>query len=276
MAGMPTQAEKAARFLALHRGESPLLMPNPWDAGSAKLLAALGFEALATTSAGYAATLGRHDGGVTRDEALSHAETVVAAVDVPVSADFEDCFAPDPAGVAESIGLAVETGLAGCSIEDFTRDADHPIYELSQARDRVAAAAEAAHRGPVHFVITARAENYLHGHPDLDDTIARLQAYEQAGADVLYAPGITAVDDIKRVVDSLDHPVNVLALPAAPPVAELAALGVGRVSVGSAFAWVGLGAVVEAGMELLERGTYKFWGPAAVGAEKARAAFGPR
>src|SRR4051794_1524845 len=163
MAVMATQAEKARRFLDLHRPGSPLLMPNPWDRGSARLLEAQGFEALATTSSGFAMTLGRLDGGVTRDEAIAHCAAMVDAVEVPVSADLENCFADDPHGVAETVGMAVDSGLAGCSVEDFTRNRDDPIYDLALARARVEAAAETAHGGPVHLVITARAENHLHG-----------------------------------------------------------------------------------------------------------------
>jgi 2-methylisocitrate lyase-like PEP mutase family enzyme len=270
---MPSQAEKAQEFLALHRGNSPLLIPNPWDAGSARILAALGFAALATTSGGFAATLGRQDGSVTRDEAIAHATGIVAAVDLPVSADLENGFADGPDGVAATLRLALNAGLAGCAIEDFTRRPEDPIYELSAARDRVAAAAEVAHGGNVHLVLTARAENYLHGRPDLADTITRLQAYQAAGADVLYAPGLTTLDDIRQVVSSLERPVNVLALPGAPPVADLTAAGVGRISVGSAFAWTALGALVEAGRELLDDGTYGFWGRAAAGSQIGRTAF---
>ena len=270
---MPTPADRAAHFLALHRGPSPLLLANPWDTGSAKLLAAIGFSALATTSAGFAATLGRLDGSVTRDEAIEHAASIVAAVDVPVSADLENCFADDPDGVATTVRLAIGAGLAGCSIEDFTRHPDDPIYELGLARERVSAAAETAHAGDVHLVLTARAENYLHGQVDLDDTIARLQAYQEAGADVMYAPGLTVLEDIRRVVSSLDRPVNVLALAGAPAVSELASVGVARISVGSAFAWVALGAVVEAGRELIDAGTYGFWDLARTGSGAARPAF---
>jgi 2-methylisocitrate lyase-like PEP mutase family enzyme len=267
--------ERAAHFLQLHAGPQPLLIPNPWDAGSARLLASVGFEALATTSSGFAATLGRLDGGVTRDEALGHAAVLVAAVpDTPVSADLENCFADDPAGVAETVRLAVETGLAGCSVEDFARRSDDPIYPAGLAAERVAAAAEAAHAGPVHLVLTARAENLLHGRMDLADTIARLQAYQEAGADVLYAPGLQTLDDIRSVVSSVDRPVNVLALPNAPTIAELASVGVKRVSVGGAFAYVALGAVVEAARELREDGTYGFWKGAGAGSKAARAAFG--
>jgi 2-methylisocitrate lyase-like PEP mutase family enzyme len=268
------QAEKAERFLALHRPGQPLLMPNPWDAGSAKLLAAIGFEALATTSSGHAATYGRLDYSVTREEALANAQAIVEATDLPVSADYENAFADDPAGVAESVGLAVAAGLAGCSVEDFTGNPADPIYDVGLAAERVAAAAEVAHAGPVHFVLTARAENYPHGRADLDDTIERLQAYQAAGADVLYAPGLKSAEDIRRVVDGVNRPVNVLALGGAPSVQELGALGVSRISVGGAFAWVAFGAVVEAGRELREQGTYGYLERAAEGGRVGRKAFG--
>jgi 2-methylisocitrate lyase-like PEP mutase family enzyme len=237
------------------------------------VLAGLGFAALATTSGGYAATLGRLDGSVTREEAIAHATVIVAAVDLPVSADLENCFADAPEGVAVTVRLALNAGLAGCSVEDFTRRPHDPIYELGAAADRVAAAAEVAHGSDVHLVLTARAENYLHGRPDLADTIARLQAYQAAGADVLYAPGLTSLEDIRQVVNSVDLPVNVLALAGAPPVSALAEAGVGRISVGSAFAWTALGAVVEAGRELLDSGTYGFWDRAATGSQAGRTAF---
>ena len=269
---MTSQIEKAERFLALHQGPEPLLLPNPWDIGSAKLLVSLGFSALASTSGGFAATLGRPDGHVTRGEALTHASNLVEATNLPVSADLENCFADDPETVAETVELAIEAGLAGCSIEDFTRDEDKPIYDLPLAAARVAAAASAA-AGPVRLVLTARAENYLHGRTDLADTIARLQAYQEAGADVLYAPGLTRLEDIRQVVGSVDRPVNVLALRGGPPVAELAAAGVRRVSVGAGFAFAALGAVVEAATELREQGTYGFLERAAAGRAAARAAF---
>jgi 2-methylisocitrate lyase-like PEP mutase family enzyme len=256
----------AEQFLQLHHDEQPLLLlPNPWDVGSARLLAHLGFSALATTSSGYAATLGRLDGDITRDEALAHAAQIVAATDLPVSADLENCFADDPDGVAETVRLAIETGLAGCSIEDFTGDPDHPIYSIGEATERVAAAAAAAHTGVQQLVLTGRAENHLHGRDDLADTIARLQAYQQAGADVLYAPGITSESDIRAVVTSVDRPVNVLARPGAPSVPELAALGVRRVSIGGAFAFAALGAVVNAAAELRGDGTYGFLAGSSVG-----------
>jgi len=271
---MSEQVELARRFLELHRGGAPLLLPNPWDAGSAKLLASLGFDALATTSSGSAATLGLLDGSLDRDQALTHAATIVAACELPVSADLESGFAEDPEGVAETVRLAIEAGLCGCSIEDHSGELDAPIYELSRASERVAAAAEAAHGGGVHFVLTARAENYLHGRKDLADTITRLQAYEQAGADVLYAPGLSDLHEIREVVEAVGLPVNVLARPGAPSVAELASVGVARVSVGGAFAFAALGAVVEAASELRGEGTYGFWERAGVGAKAARAAFG--
>jgi 2-methylisocitrate lyase-like PEP mutase family enzyme len=269
----PSETDKAARFLELHRPGQPLLMPNAWDRGSARLLASLGFEALATTSSGYAATLGRLDYSVSRSEALTHAAELVEATEKPVSADLENGFADEPEEVAETVRLALEAGLAGCSVEDFTGDTDHPIYDLELAVERVAAAAEAAHSGQARLVLTARAENFLHGRQDLDDTVARLRAYEQAGADVLYAPGISDADDIRQIVDSLGRPVNVLARPGAPPVARLAELGVSRVSVGGAFAFAALGALQNAAREFREEGTYGYTELAAAGLRAARNAF---
>jgi 2-methylisocitrate lyase-like PEP mutase family enzyme len=258
-------------FLSLHQPGRPLLMPNPWDIGSAKLLESLGFEALATTSSGFAATLGRLDGNVTRDEAIAHAAAIVGAVDVPVSADLENGFADDAGGVAETVRRAVGAGLAGCSIEDWSGAA---IYEREHAVERVAAAVEAARASGEGFVLTARAENHIHGVDDLDDTIARLQAYQEAGADVLYAPGLADLEQIRQVVASVARPVNVLALPAAPPVSELAQAGVARISIGGGFAYVAMGAVVQAARELTEHGTYGFWDTASVGAKAWRAAAG--
>jgi 2-methylisocitrate lyase-like PEP mutase family enzyme len=257
---------KTDRFRELHRPGQPLLMPNPWDAGSARLLASLGFEALATTSSGSAATLGRLDYSVTRDEALAGAGAIARAVDVPVSADLENCF-EDP---AETVRLAIAAGLAGCSIEDFTGDRDDPIYPLEAAAERVAAAAGAASSD---LVLTARAENYLYGRKDLDDTIARLRAYQDAGAHVLYAPGIKDAEEIRRLVQAVDRPVNVLARPGLPSVSELAALGVSRISVGGAFAFAALGATVQVAEELREQGTYGYSELAAVGLRAAREAF---
>lgn len=270
---MSTQAELAAQFLELHRPGEPLLIPNPWDAGTAKILASLGFQALATTSSGHAATTGALDGAITREQAIEHAATIVEATALPVSADLENCFADEPQGVAETIRMALAAGLAGASIEDYTGRPEDPIYEIGLATERVAAAAQAAHAGPVHLVLTARAENHLRGRDDLDDTIARLRAYQEAGADVLYAPGLTATEDIRRVVESIERPLNVLALTGAPPVAELARLGVSRISVGGGFAFAALAALVEAANELREAGTYTYLERTAAGSRAARAAF---
>ncbi|MGB9185293.1 MAG: isocitrate lyase/phosphoenolpyruvate mutase family protein [Solirubrobacteraceae bacterium] len=271
---MSDRAARAQRFLDLHRPGQPLLMPNPWDVGSARLLASLGFEALATTSSGFAATLGRLDGSVSRDEALAHAAGLVAATPLPVSADLENGFADSATGVGDTASAAVAAGLAGFSIEDSTGQSEAPIFELQVAAERVAAAAAAAHRGAGHVVLTARSENYLHGRDDLADTIIRLQAYAEAGADVLYAPGLTAGPDIEAVVKAVRRPVNVLALAGGPSVGELAALGVSRISVGGAFAFAALGAVVEAAQELRDHGTYGYAARAAAGSRAARGAFG--
>ena len=254
-----TQAAKAERFRALHVPGAPLLMPNAWDIGSAVLFAALGVEALATTSGGFAATRGRLDGAMSRDEVLAHTEELAGAVSVPLSADLENCFAHDPVGVAATVAEAIRRGVAGCSVEDFSGDPDDPIYELSHAAERVRAAAEAAHDGPVPVVLTARAENYLHGRPDLGDTIARLQAYQEAGADVLFAPRVTEPADLRRLLAAVDVPVSVLVLPGAPTVGALAALGVSRISVGGAIAVAAYGAAVNAVTELREQGTCGYW-----------------
>jgi 2-methylisocitrate lyase-like PEP mutase family enzyme len=268
-----TQTEKAKRFLELHRRGDPLLMPNAWDLGSASILKSLGFQAIATTSSGHAATLGRLDGGVTRDEALAHAAELAQGSDLPVSADLENAFADEPAGVAGTIGLALQAGLAGCSVEDYAGGADARIYDSELARERVAAAAEVAHAGPVKLVLTARAENHIRGRDDLADTIARLQAYQEAGADVLFAPGLARAEDIRRVVESVDRPVNVLAVRGAPSVAELASLGVARISVGGAFAFAALAALSDAAEELRDSGTYGYLERTAVGGKVARSAF---
>ena len=262
-----------ARFLELHHGDSPLLLPNPWDAGSAKILQNLGFHALATTSSGLATTLGRLDGAVTREETLDHAAALVAAVDVPVTADLVNGFADDPAGVAETIRAAIATGLAGCSIEDFSEDERKPIYDKQHAIDRVAAAVEAADG---KLVLTARTENYLHGVPDIKDTIARLQAFQEVGADVLYAPGVTKSVDIAAILGEVDRPVNVLLLPDGPQVAELAELGVARISIGGAFAYAAINGLVEAAEEFRDQGTTGYSRRSQLGREAARAAFRPR
>jgi len=270
---MSHQADLARWFAQLHRGAQPLLMANPWDAGSARLLASLGFQALATTSSGHAATLGRLDGAVTREEALAHCAVLAAATDLPLSADLENGFADAPEGVAETVRRAIEAGLVGCSIEDHTGDDADPIYAFDAAEARIAAAAEAAHAGQVHLVLTARAENFLHGRPDLDDTIARLRAYGEAGADVVYAPGLTRGEDIRRVVAETGRPVNVLALPGVPPVHELAAAGVARISVGGGFAFAAIDALGEAARELRDEGTFGYFARTRAGAALAREAF---
>lgn len=266
--------DKRAKFRELHVKGSPLLMPNPADQGSALVLASLGFSALATTSGGYAATLGRPDYRVSRDEAIGHAAAIVSSVAVPVSADLENGFADSPEDVAETVHRAVEVGLAGCSIEDFTTRADAPLYSMSQAAERVAAAAETAHRHPgPGLVLTARAENYLRGHPDLADTIKRLTAFQEAGADVLYAPGLADLSEISALVSAVDVPVNVLLVPGGPGVAELASVGVARISVGSAFHNVLLGALARAGRQLLEEGSSAWMELAAEGRKAAAGAF---
>ena len=257
---MATQAEKGRVFRALHLGDRAFIIPNPWDVGTARLLARLGFEALATTSAGYAFSVGQRDNSIGRDEMIVHVRAIVEATDLPVSADLENGFADDPESVAETIRLAAATGLVGGSIEDATGRADVPIYDHQRAVERVRAAAEAAHALPFAFTLTARAENYLVGRPDLDDTIKRLQAYQAAGADVLYAPGLTRRDDIAAVVNALDRPVNVvMGLQGVTlSLAELSAIGVKRVSVGSALSRAALGAFLRAAHELREHGTFSF------------------
>lgn len=256
-----SQAERAARFAELHVPGTPLLMPNPWDVGSAVALAAVGFEALATTSSGFAGSLGRIDGAVSRDEAIAHAAALVAAVDVPVSADLENCFGDDPDDVADTVRRALGAGLAGCSVEDYTQDDGGSVYPFELAVARVAAAVEVAHGDPVHLVITARAENHIRGRDDLADTISRLQAFQEAGADVLFAPGVNALDDIRRLVESVDRPVNVIGAGSAPSVTELASVGVARISVGGSFFYAAMGALADAANELRDAGTYA--GPAA-------------
>jgi 2-methylisocitrate lyase-like PEP mutase family enzyme len=237
--------ELTARFRALHAGPGPLLMANAWDLGSAHMLAELGFAALATTSSGLAWSLGRSDGEVDRAAVLDHAATLAAAVGLPVSADLEDGYGEEPADAAGTVAAAVRAGLAGASIEDFDPRRGR-FYDIGHARAKVEAAAEAAHRGPGSLVLTARAENFVRGSVDLDDAIRRLQAYQEAGADVLYAPGITTRDQIERVVAAVDRPVNVLLTARTPPVPVLAELGVARVSVGGALAAVAYAAARDA------------------------------
>lgn len=254
------QAEKGRIFRALHERVGSFIIPNPWDAGTARLLAHLGFEALATTSAGYAFSLGRLDNTLTRRESLAYASVVVAATNLPVSADLENGFGDDPETVAETIRLAAEAGLVGGSIEDSTERPDDPIYKMGRAVERVRAAVKAARALPFPFTLTARAENYLHGRRDLADTIKRLQAYQEAGADVLYAPGLAAPDDIAAVVKSLDRPVNVLMGLGGVPLnqMELAALGVKRISVGSGLYRAAIGAFLDAAREMQDHGTFTF------------------
>jgi 2-methylisocitrate lyase-like PEP mutase family enzyme len=258
-----SQAEKAERFVALHARPGAFVIPNPWDAGTARILASLGFEALATTSAGLAFTLGRRDGAgvVTRDEALANARAIVDATDLPVAADLENGYGHKPEAAAQTIRLAGEVaGLVGGSIEDATGDPRQPIYDFQHAVERVAAAVESARALSFPFVLVGRAENFLHGRPDLDDTIRRLQAFEAVGADALYAPGLTKAEDIKTVCAAVRKPVNVVMglKGASLSVAELAALGVRRISVGSALNRAALGAFVRAAREMGEHGTFAF------------------
>ena len=261
---MPTQAEKATQFQALHQRPEVFVVANPWDAGTARILTGLGFSALSTTSAGLAFTLGRKDGtaSVSRDEALANAKSIVEATPLPVAADLENGYGHSPEAAAETIRLAAETaGLVGGSIEDATGDPLHPIYDFHHAVERIAAAAAAAHALPFPFMLVARAESYLHGRPDLDDTIRRLQAFEAAGAEVLYAPGITSPEDIHAVCASVRKPVNVLmGLKGVPSlsVKELGALGVRRVSIGSGFSRAAITAFLHAAREVIDHGTFSF------------------
>lgn len=257
---MRDQAQKASAFRALHERHGAFIIPNPWDIGSARLLAHLGFEALATTSAGYAFSIGQRDNSVGRDRMMEHVSAIVSATDLPVSADLENGFGDDPGTVAETFHLATATGLAGGSIEDSTGRPGEPIYEHGLAVERVRAAVEAARSLPFHFTVTARCENYLVGRPDLEDTIQRLQTYQEAGADVLFAPGLTSRDDIAAVVRSVDRPVNVvMGLQGVQlSLADLAEIGVKRVSVGSALTRAAFGAFLRAAREMRERGTFTF------------------
>ena len=255
-----TQTEKGRAFRALHERDSAFIIPNPWDIGTARLLAQLGFEALATTSAGYAFSVGQRDSTIGRDETMAHVAAIVSATDLPVSADLENGFGDSPEIVAETIKLAAEAGLVGGSIEDVSGRVDFTLYELAHAVDRIRAAAEVVRDLPFRFTLTARSENYLAGRPDLSDTITRLQAYQAAGADVLYAPGLTSKDDIATVVSSVDRPVNiVMGLQGVQlSLAELSAIGVKRVSVGSALSRAALGAFLRAAREMREHGTFAF------------------
>lgn len=266
---MSERMEKLERFRALHSGDRAFVMPNPWDAGSARILANLGFSALATTSAGYAFSIGRRDSfaGLNRDGVLANARAIVEAIDLPVSADLEDGFGRAPETCAETIRMACDVGLVGGSIEDATGDAERPIYDLAEAVERVAAAAEVARdRG---FMLTARAENFLWDRPDLDDTIRRLQAFSQAGADVLYAPGLPDMDAVQRVCREVDRPVNVVMGLSGwtASVDDISAAGARRISVGGSFARAALGALQRAAVEVLRDGTFGYAADAMPGLE---------
>jgi 2-methylisocitrate lyase-like PEP mutase family enzyme len=257
---MLTQAEKGRAFRSLHERDSAFIIPNPWDVGTARLLANLGFEALATTSMGYAFSAGQRDGMVGRDRMMVHVSAMAAATDLPVSADLENGYGDGPEIVEETIRVAAAGGVVGGSIEDATGRPDQPIYEREHAAERIRAAVGAARALPFVFTLTARAENYLHGRPDLRDTITRLQAYQEAGADILYAPGLASKDDIAAVIRSVDRPVNVLMglQGVRLSLAELSAIGVRRVSVGSTLCRVALGAFLRAAREMREHGTFDF------------------
>jgi 2-methylisocitrate lyase-like PEP mutase family enzyme len=262
---MLTQAEKAQSFRKLHERDQAFIIPNPWDIGSARILTHLGFEALASTSMGFAFSVGQCDTTIRREQMLEHVAALAKATALPVSADLENGYGDSPELVAETIALAAEAGVVGCSIEDATARPDNPIYDRQHAADRIRAAAEAARALPFPFTLTGRAENYLHGRPDLKDTISRLQAYQEAGAHVLYAPCLSSKDEIAAVVQAVDRPVNVLmGLQGVQlSLAELSALGVKRVSVGSALCRAALGAFLRAAREMREHGTFAFANEAA-------------
>jgi 2-methylisocitrate lyase-like PEP mutase family enzyme len=272
---MPTQAEKGRAFRALHERTRAFIIPNPWDAGTARLLAHLGFEALATTSAGFAFSVGQRDNTVDRDTMMAHVSAIAAATDLPVSGDLENGFGDSPEAVAETIRLAAAAGLAGGSIEDLSGRMGGTIYEIGHAVERIRAAAEVARGLPFPFTLTARAENYLVGRPDLHDTIARLQAYQEAGAHVLYAPGLRSKDDIAAVVSAVDRPVNVvMGLTGVQlSLADLSAIGVRRISVGSALSRAALGAFLRAATEMRDHGTFTF-AEEAVSVQSLSAIFG--
>lgn len=252
---MTTQIEKADRYRALHERAGGFVLPNAWDPGSARLLAGLGFEALATTSSGFARSIGLRDGDLGRDATIAHCKQMSAATHLPINADLENCFADDPAEAAKCITMAAGAGVAGGSIEDYSTDDTKPIYDFNHAVERVAAAVEAARALPGDFVLTARTENYLHGRPDLDDTIRRLQAFEAAGADVLYAPGIASLSEVQALQSALSKPVNVLHIMMPElSIGKLFQAGVKRVSVGGALANVAQGALLTAARDLLAAG----------------------
>jgi 2-methylisocitrate lyase-like PEP mutase family enzyme len=255
-----SQHDKALQFQALHQGPRSFVIANPWDAGSARLLAGLGFQALATSSGASAGILGKRDGKVTRDEALSQSRAICAATDLPVSADLEKGFGDAPSDAAQTIRLAAEAGLVGGSIEDATGDKDKPLYDMGQAVERIAAAAQAARSLGFPFMLTARAENFLRGNPDLDDTIKRLQAYEKAGADVLFAPGLPDLAAVKKVCGSLSKPFNFMVgiKGKSFTVAELEAAGVRRISLATSLYRAAMTGLVEAGKEIRDKGTFGY------------------
>lgn len=269
------QVEKGELFRSLHHRDHAFIMPNPWNAGSARILASMGFEALATTSMGHAFSLGLRDYALGRQRTLDYAKNIASATHLPVSADLENCFGDKPEAVVETIKLAAATGIVGGSVEDYTGRSDNPIYDIDFAAERVRAAARMAHSLPFTFTLTARAENYLHGRSDLDDTIKRLQAYQDAGADVLYAPGLTTRNEILAVVKSVKRPVNVImgrkgGVPLS--LAELSSIGVKRISVGSALARTALGTLTRAAREMKDKGTFT-WANEAVDPKDMNAIF---
>jgi len=255
-----SQNDKAARFRALHEGPGVFVIPNPWDAGSARVLASLGFQALATSSGASAGILGRRDGAVTRDEALSHARAIVDATELPVSADLEKGFGDAPAAAAETIRLAAAVGLVGGSIEDATGDRARPLYDIAHATERVAAAVQAARALPFPFTLTARAENFLRGNPDLDDTIRRLQAFEKAGADVLFAPGLPDLNAVRTVCAAVSKPFNFMVgiKGKSFTVAELAAAGVRRISLATSLYRAAMSGLLDAAREAKDSGTFGY------------------
>ena len=275
---MRTQAQKAAAFRALHERPGAFIIPNPWDAGTAKLLASLGFEALATTSLGLSNSLGRPDGAgvVSREEVLDNCRLIAAATDLPVNADLENGYAHEPRAAAEMIRLASEAGIVGGSIEDATGDPQNPIYDFALAVERVQAAVEMSRSLPVPFVLTARAENLLHGRPDLDDTIRRLQAFEKAGADVLYAPGLRDIPTIRTVARAVGKPLNVVMSAADPALtqAQLAEAGVKRISVGGALSRLALAAFLKGAREMKDAGGFT-WVRDTVPTKDLKAVFRP-
>ncbi len=267
---MKSQLEKAQAFRALHRGDRAFILPNPWDRGTARLLAQIGFEALATTSAGFAFSRGVLDGEVGREAMLVHVAEMAAATDLPVSGDLENGYGHAPEAVAETIRLAAAQGLVGASIEDASGKDSNPIYEIGFATERIRAAAEAAHSLPFPFMLCARAENFLHGRPDLKDTIQRLQAYQEAGADVLYAPGLTTRLQISTIVPAVNRPINVLAgMPGLElNMEEMSALGIRRLSTGSSLARMAFGAFLRAAREMTDAGTFRFVDEASAGSRE--------